>query len=83
MATVFFKVNDIQEQEISSFMKEEGYTTKAEFFRFLVKFFKYNRHSSSTRLHNSIDELENTITTLNKKGVFENLPSLNHQLADA
>ena len=43
MTTVFFKINDIQENEVKQMMKEEGYTNKAEFFRFLIKFYKYNK----------------------------------------
>lgn len=41
MATVFFKMNSIQDNEVKNMMKLEGYTNKSEFFRFLVKFYKY------------------------------------------
>ena len=44
MATVFFKITAEQEKEVLNLMKEEGYTNKAEFFRFLVKFYKYQNH---------------------------------------
>ena len=82
MSTVFFKVTDQQNREIQSLMNEEGYTNKAEFFRFLLKFFKYNRSPDEVRLDRAIDDLENTIQTLNKKGMLDNLAPPEKQLAD-
>lgn len=82
MSTVFFKVTDQQDNEIKALMNEEGYTNKAEFFRFLLKFFKYNRNLDEIRLERAIDDLEDTIKTLDRKGMLDKIPSPEKQLAD-
>lgn len=79
MATVFFKTNDTLEQEVAQLMEAEGYTSKAEFFRFLVKFFKYHRPEEA-RLEKATQELANVLRKLNKKGMLD-VP-LKDQLAD-
>ena len=58
MTTVFFKINDVQEKEMKHFMKEEGYSNKAEFFRFLIKFYKYNKPSEQERFEKLTDEMK-------------------------
>jgi Arc/MetJ-type ribon-helix-helix transcriptional regulator len=68
MATVFFKINDKQDQEIKSLMEKEGYTSKAEFFRFLVKFFKYQVSSPDTQLEKATKELAAVLDKLDKQG---------------
>lgn len=60
MSTVFFKINDKQNQEVERMMESEGYSNKAEFFRFLIKFYKY--HKSPT------DDLAAVLRKLDKKG---------------
>ena len=82
MSTVFFKTTSQQDDEIKSLMNDEGYTSKAEFFRFLLKFFKYNRNPDEIRLERAIDDLEDTIKTLDKKGMLNKIPSPEKQLAD-
>ena len=80
MATVFFKINGTQEEEVKTLMKEEGYTNKAEFFRFLVKFFKYHKSPEEVRFEKAATALADTLRKLDKKGKLGK--SLNEQLAD-
>lgn len=81
MKTVFFKISDTQAKEVQTLMESEGYTSKAEFFRFLVKFFKYEKESpGSKKLRQTTAQLEETVRKLNEKGYFDNLPPLDEQL---
>ncbi len=80
MATVFFKINDTQENEIKKMMKEEGYESKSEFFRFLVKFYKYHKTPEQKEFEISAKELAMVLSKLNKAGKFNR--SLDDQLAD-
>ncbi len=83
MSTVFFKLNPVMNKEVQELMRLEGYTSKADFFRFLVKFFKYHRLEilEERKLKQNTDELKNILLALNKKGKLDNLPSLDEQLA--
>lgn len=67
MATVFFNINDIQEKEVKSLMHDEGYTNKAEFFRFLVKFYKYHKTPEERRFEKATAELGEVLKKLDKK----------------
>lgn len=80
MATVFFKITPEQEKEVKTFMKEEGYTNKAEFFRFLLKYFKYSKSSDQIRFEKAADELGEVLIKLGKTGKFNK--STHEQLAD-
>lgn len=80
MSTVFFKINDIQDQEVKTMMQEEGYTNKAEFFRFLIKFYKYQKSPAEKNFETATRELTNVLKKLDKKGKFS--ASLDEQLAD-
>lgn len=68
MSTVFFKINNIQDQEVKTMMKEEGYTNKAEFFRFLIKFYKYQKSPAEKNFEIATKELANVLKKLDKKG---------------
>lgn len=46
MSSIYFNLNIIQEKELQIFMEKEGYTNKSEFFRFLLKFYKYHQFAS-------------------------------------
>lgn len=81
MTTVFFKINDKQQQEVEQFMESEGYTNKAEFFRFLIKFYKYHKSPEEMRFEKAASELAGVLKKLNKKGKLgkpldEQLPDL-------
>lgn len=80
MATVFFKITPKQESEIKTLMEDEGYTNKAEFFRFLVKFFKYHKSPEEIRLEKTTQELANILKALNKQGKLD--VSIDEQLSD-
>lgn len=80
MATVFFKINEKQEQEVEKLMEEEGYTNKAEFFRFLVKFYKYHKSPEELRLERAADELADVSRKLGKSGKISK--TAHEQLAD-
>lgn len=80
MSTVFFKINDIQENEVKKMMREEGYTNKAEFFRFLIKFYKYNKTPAEKDFETAAKDLADVLKTLNKKRKL--WPSLDEQLSD-
>ena len=79
MATVFFKINPTQEKEVEKLMEEEGYTNKAEFFRFLVKFYKYHKSPDEIRFEKAASDLADALRKLGKKG---KLPSIDEQLKD-
>lgn len=84
MTTVFFKVNDVQEKEMKQFMKEEGYSNKAEFFRFLIKFYKYHKTDGQKRFEQITRELEETVKKAMKSEKFRKLikTPLEEQLKD-
>ena len=66
MAAVFFKLNNLQEKELQNFMHQEGYSNKAEFFRFLIKFYKYHRSPEEQRFDKAADALKKVLLALNK-----------------
>ncbi len=68
MPAIFFKLSPTQEHELTLFMKEEGYESKAEFFRFLLKFYKYQRSSAEIQLEHNIHRLGETMKQLKSKG---------------
>lgn len=80
MNSVFFKISTTQEVELKELMKEEGYTNKSEFFRFLIKFFKYHKSPSEMRFEKTTEELAAILKKLNQKGKLG--ASLDDQLAD-
>jgi Arc/MetJ-type ribon-helix-helix transcriptional regulator len=80
MATVFFKINDVQEKEIRKLMEEEGYGSKSEFFRFLVKFFKYHKTPEEGRFEKTTQELAAILKKLEKQGKLDS--SIDEQLKD-
>ena len=67
MTTVFFKINDTQGNEVEKMMEEEGYTSKAEFFRFLIKFYKYHKTPEEKRFEKAASELGEVLKRLDKK----------------
>lgn len=80
MTTVFFKISDVQQNEIESMMESEGYTSKAEFFRFLIKYYKYNQSTAEKRLEIASQKLADTLKKLDQKGKLNK--SLHEQLTD-
>lgn len=80
MATVFFKINDKQDAEIRTLMEAEGYTSKSEFFRFLVKFYKYKKNPDEVRLEKAAEALASTLRKLDQQGKLGK--SLEEQLSD-
>lgn len=81
MPTVFFKVTDTQEKEVKRFMKAEGYASKAEFFRFLVKFYKFKQDTPQKEWSPIADELGVTIKKLHRQGKLKGL-SFDKQFSD-
>ncbi len=45
MSAIYFKLNETQENELQALMSKEGFTSRAGFFRFLIKFYKYHQLS--------------------------------------
>lgn len=80
MSTVFFKINDTQEKEVKKMMTEEGYTNKSEFFRFLIKFYKYNKTPAEKDFDAAAKQLSDVLKKLDKKGKLG--AALDDQLAD-
>lgn len=80
MSTIFFKINDIQDGEIKKMMKEEGYTNKSEFFRFLIKFYKYHKTPAEKEFEAATKELADMLRKLDKAGKIEH--SIDDQLSD-
>lgn len=71
MSTVFFKINEKQNQEVEQMMENEGYNSKAEFFRFLIKFYKYHKSPEEIRFEKAADDLAAVLRKLDKKGKLE------------
>ena len=71
MTTVFFKVNDVQEKEMKQFMKAEGYSNKAEFFRFLIKFYKITKSFEEKRFDQVTKELDEAVNKALKSEKFK------------
>lgn len=80
MMSLLFKLNDVQEREVKQFMEEEGYTSKTEFFRFLIKFYKYHKSPLNNRYEDLTDALKKVIVDLDKKGKLSK--TLEEQLED-
>ena len=80
MTAIFFKVSPKQELEIKELMDVEGYTSKAEFFRFLIKFFKYNRSAEDIRLEKATSDLASVLKKLNLEGKLNK--TIDQQLED-
>lgn len=80
MATVFFKINDAQDKEVEEMMEEEGYTSKAEFFRFLIKFYKYTKSPAERNFEIAAQELAGVLRKLDAEGKLGS--SLDEQLSD-
>jgi hypothetical protein len=80
MNAIFFKVSDKQNTEIKTLMDEEGYTSKAEFFRFLIKFFKYHKSPEELRFEKATSELATILKKLNSEGKLDT--DIDEQLAD-
>lgn len=80
MSSVFFKISNTQAEEVKELMNQEGYTSKAEFFRFLIKFFKYNRQPSQDAFEQAADRLSDTLRQLKKQGKLS--LSIDEQLKD-
>lgn len=80
MSTIFFKINDTQDGEVKKMMKEEGYTNKSEFFRFLIKFYKYHKTPAEKDFETATRELADVLRRLDKLGKLEK--SIDEQLAD-
>lgn len=84
MTTVFFKVNDVQEKEMKKIMTEEGYSNKAEFFRFLIKYYKITKSYEEKRFDQLTQELEGVVKKALKSEKFKKLINtpLEEQLKD-
>ena len=82
MSTVFFKINNKQEQEVEQFMEEEGYTSKSEFFRFLIKFYKYHKSPDQLRFEKAATDLSNVLKKLSPRLHENTLSDLDDELAD-
>lgn len=83
MSAIYFQLNDIQYAELKDLMASEGYTNKAEFFRFLIKFFKYRyRLTDMEKLEKTGAELGKVLSKLKKAGKLDKLKSIDEQLGD-
>lgn len=81
MATVFFKLTDQQEKEVKNLMYQEGYTNKAEFFRFLLKFFKYRKSTTEDSIDARVERISGMLIELDKQGKISH-KSAKEQLAE-
>lgn len=80
MIPVFFKVSEVQEKEVKELMKQEGYTNKSEFFRFLIKFFKYHKTPIELKIEQETQKISKILMELKKQGKLNK--SLDEQLKD-
>lgn len=67
MATVYFKINEEQEKELIELMTLEGFTIKSAFFRFLIKFYKYQSSPDIRRLDKAAKALERVTKKLSNE----------------
>ena len=82
MSVINFTITKPLEKKVAKAIKEQGFTSKAEFFRFSALFFIYNIQKTditATEYKKGIETL--TMSVLQK---FKNakLPSLEEQFAD-
>ena len=61
-------------------MESEGYSNKAEFFRFLIKFYKYHKSPEEIRFEKAANDLAAVLSKLDKKGKLGK--PLDEQLSD-
>lgn len=55
MPNLFMRISPQLDKEIEELMGIEGYISRAEFIRFLIKFYKYNRERYPTRIQGEND----------------------------
>lgn len=81
MSVVNFNITKPLEREIDRVIKKDGFTSKAEFFRFAVKDYISKRNGASVDklLEKEIEEIGRL---LQRKYRYEDPPSLSEQLAD-
>ncbi len=77
--TVSFKISPLMAYEIDKLMHDEGIESKAEFFRFLLKFYKYQRPTPLDEFDEAHDIFEQQLKTYKKRG---KIPSIKEQLKD-
>lgn len=58
MPSILFNINKAQEKEIFELMALEGFTSKTAFFRFLIKFYKYQNAPDMRKLEKATIALE-------------------------
>ncbi len=80
MIPIFFKVSETQEKEVKELMKQEGYTNKSEFFRFLIKFFKYHKSPIELKIEQETQKISKILMELKQEGKLSK--SLGEQLND-
>lgn len=69
MSAVYFQLTKAQDQEMKTLMRKEGYSNKAEFFRFLMKFYKYHHDDhENPEMRKIAHELKKILTQLHKQG---------------
>ena len=83
MSVVNFSVAEVLEERINQTIKEWGFASKAEFFRFLAIDF-IQRHKKENFINDpEIDRLSDQLSKLiDKKAALKNLPSAEEQLSD-
>lgn len=67
MPTVLLRINPEQEKEIFELMAMEGFTSKSAFFRFLIKFYKYQNSADTRRLDKATIALEKVAKKLSNE----------------
>ncbi|MCX6733428.1 MAG: ribbon-helix-helix protein, CopG family [Candidatus Peregrinibacteria bacterium] len=55
MPNLFMRISSQLDEEIKELMRIEGYISRAEFIRFLIKFYKYHGEKQSMSLRDEND----------------------------
>lgn len=83
MSVVNFTLPKPLEQKVNTAIKDQGFASKAEFFRFAALYFVHKLHQTNTHQDEAFERTMNTLASaLRTKVRGKKLPSLEEQFAN-
>lgn len=82
MSIVNFNLKQPLEQKVNRVIKEQGFTSKAEFFRFVTLVYLNHQIGSSVENDRYTAAVNDLRKVLHRKLAHKKLPALREQLAD-